>query len=411
MSQHLVPGDFMPAADWYVDPLGRYEGRYFDGEQWTDQVKHRGRLVVDPDWDGRVTTPRLTDDDSPDRPSVDEDDRGAGTDSEPGDEPRQASENAPAETAPTETAPTESALAGSGVDESDGRRGESPSRQVAVLADLEAAETAPSSRPPESVDGELTNPREPADRRWRYAVAAALIVGVVLILLLPRQFGDDDDGPPSSVTEAAGVEESANDDPTDAGIGLPASDAATDDPTTGDATSDPTQDANTDASSTTSDAADQAGSAADDGASAGTGDDADANAAADTAPEPPGDAMKVGSMTILNGRQMLLDLEVWHASSLGDRDVQLGAGAGCWFGAIGEAVVQNAHCGPVAATPGAEPRFDLVPLRFEDVEPGVIQVRPITDLVVPDAVLPFGVSLTGYDGPVEVEDLTEAAGG
>ena len=38
-------------ADWYVDPLGRFEGRYFDGAQWTDQVSDGGIAAVDPDWD------------------------------------------------------------------------------------------------------------------------------------------------------------------------------------------------------------------------------------------------------------------------------------------------------------------------------------------------------------------------
>ena len=37
-------------ADWYVDPLGRYEGRYFDGEHWTEQVSDGGIAAVDPDW-------------------------------------------------------------------------------------------------------------------------------------------------------------------------------------------------------------------------------------------------------------------------------------------------------------------------------------------------------------------------
>lgn len=37
-------------ADWYVDPLGRYDGRFFDGEDWTDQVSDSGVLATDPDW-------------------------------------------------------------------------------------------------------------------------------------------------------------------------------------------------------------------------------------------------------------------------------------------------------------------------------------------------------------------------
>jgi len=38
-------------ADWYVDPLGRFDGRFFDGESWTERVSSDGHLVVDPDFD------------------------------------------------------------------------------------------------------------------------------------------------------------------------------------------------------------------------------------------------------------------------------------------------------------------------------------------------------------------------
>lgn len=37
-------------ADWYVDPLGRFDGRFFDGVDWTDQVSDGGHLLLDPDW-------------------------------------------------------------------------------------------------------------------------------------------------------------------------------------------------------------------------------------------------------------------------------------------------------------------------------------------------------------------------
>ncbi|KAG1648795.1 hypothetical protein GQR58_029574 [Nymphon striatum] len=43
-------------ADWYVDPLGRFEGRFFDGEDWTAEVSNGGRLAVDPDWPPTPTT-------------------------------------------------------------------------------------------------------------------------------------------------------------------------------------------------------------------------------------------------------------------------------------------------------------------------------------------------------------------
>jgi uncharacterized protein YxjI len=37
-----------PAADWYPDPYGRHERRYFDGARWTEHVATRGRQAVDP---------------------------------------------------------------------------------------------------------------------------------------------------------------------------------------------------------------------------------------------------------------------------------------------------------------------------------------------------------------------------
>ncbi len=35
-------------ADWYPDPLGRFEVRYWDGSQWTEHVSSHGRQQVDP---------------------------------------------------------------------------------------------------------------------------------------------------------------------------------------------------------------------------------------------------------------------------------------------------------------------------------------------------------------------------
>lgn len=36
------------AADWYADPSGRYQYRYWDGSQWTDQVSSGGPSALDP---------------------------------------------------------------------------------------------------------------------------------------------------------------------------------------------------------------------------------------------------------------------------------------------------------------------------------------------------------------------------
>ena len=36
------------APNWYPDPMGRHEYRWFDGTTWTDQVSSHGRTSVDP---------------------------------------------------------------------------------------------------------------------------------------------------------------------------------------------------------------------------------------------------------------------------------------------------------------------------------------------------------------------------
>ena len=35
-------------ANWYPDPIGRHELRYYDGTQWTEHVSSSGRQGVDP---------------------------------------------------------------------------------------------------------------------------------------------------------------------------------------------------------------------------------------------------------------------------------------------------------------------------------------------------------------------------
>jgi hypothetical protein len=36
------------APDWYPDPYGRHEMRYYDGAQWTEHVSSHGKQSVDP---------------------------------------------------------------------------------------------------------------------------------------------------------------------------------------------------------------------------------------------------------------------------------------------------------------------------------------------------------------------------
>lgn len=41
------PNPKVPAA-WYADPSGRYELRYWDGNEWTEHVARGGQQFVDP---------------------------------------------------------------------------------------------------------------------------------------------------------------------------------------------------------------------------------------------------------------------------------------------------------------------------------------------------------------------------
>lgn len=44
------PSRTIAPEGWFPDPLERFEGRFFDGEQWTNQVSDDGFQREDPDW-------------------------------------------------------------------------------------------------------------------------------------------------------------------------------------------------------------------------------------------------------------------------------------------------------------------------------------------------------------------------
>ncbi len=48
-STNNVSAQLVPAvpADWYPDPSGRYEHRYWDGSKWTDNVSRAGVMYKD----------------------------------------------------------------------------------------------------------------------------------------------------------------------------------------------------------------------------------------------------------------------------------------------------------------------------------------------------------------------------
>jgi uncharacterized membrane protein YhaH (DUF805 family) len=47
-TQHLDTRPALPPADWYPDPVGRHQYRYYDGAHWTDHVADDGRVQIDP---------------------------------------------------------------------------------------------------------------------------------------------------------------------------------------------------------------------------------------------------------------------------------------------------------------------------------------------------------------------------
>lgn len=133
-------------ADWYEDPLGRYDGRFFDGDQWTAQVSANGSLQTDPDFP-------LTDDQL-DQPQTFE-----------------ASGASVAAVAP--------------VDAKGPRRAttlaESPVRTVAVLDESLIAARSPTT-PAATGDGR---------HRWRWFGLAALAALAALVILFVVGSGDD----------------------------------------------------------------------------------------------------------------------------------------------------------------------------------------------------------------------------
>ena len=42
------PSQPLPPADWYADPSGRFEMRYWNGSDWTEHVSRKGKQFTDP---------------------------------------------------------------------------------------------------------------------------------------------------------------------------------------------------------------------------------------------------------------------------------------------------------------------------------------------------------------------------
>lgn len=297
-------------ADWYEDPLGRYDGRFFDGESWTAEVSDGGALSIDEDFP----------------PSADG-----------------SQEQVVPAVAPISTSTTVRATPGS----------ESPVRVVAILDESLVARPVEERR-------EITEP-EGRSRTW--LVAGLLAVAALLaVIFLTRSNGTDLD--PDQADRVEDLQAGTGGD----GVDL---------------------------------------------------DELDVDALDVDAPEvmldpdavfDPSDVVTVGTLNVVNGSSMLAALVEWHQGFATGRGVRLGADHGCWFGELGTAAVQVAHCGPVGGSADTEYLFDLVPVDFIDIEEGQL-AQPVVDAVMPDTVIANAVTLIGSaDGPAPPESLTQTRG-
>jgi len=370
-------------ADWYVDPLGRYEGRFFDGNDWTDQVKENGRLALDPDWNRPTAAPDSTNDtvraepaDQPVDQVVDEVDP---VDAEIAPPTFDARSPRAVEPVISNTFATATQRSNFDTDFTS----ESPTRQVAVF-DAEV----PGKSHAMDLGGEARS------KRSMFVFGALLLAVALAVVLLPRVFsGDEDLADPVVGTEEVGTEQVGTEEVGTEQVGTEEVG---------------TEEVGTDEANTVEQSDTAEPTASDDEADVGLLPSRVDDEEAPTADDAAGtrvlagpDSIAAGGLEVLNGKPSLIDLAAWHRSSLGAAATSLPDGATCWFGRLGEAVVQNAHCGPVAASTPEEVRFDLIPLKFEDISEGLIQVRALTDATITDAVLPNGLILVGLDGELD----------
>ena len=121
------------------------------------------------------------------------------------------------------------------------------------------------------------------------------------------------------------------------------------------------------------------------------------------------EAIEVGSLRIINGESVLVALADWHQGFAAQRGIELGPLASCWFGQLGGAAVQVAHCGPVGGSADSEFLFDSVPLLFEDTTAGLV-AQPVVNAAMTDAVLANALTLVGRKStppPLSLEGATQ----
>ena len=120
------------------------------------------------------------------------------------------------------------------------------------------------------------------------------------------------------------------------------------------------------------------------------------------------EAIEVGGLRVINGDSVLVALADWHQGFAAQRGIELGPSASCWFGQLGGAAVQVAHCGPVGGSADSEFLFDSVPLLFEDTAAGPV-AQPVVDAAMTDAVLANALTLVGRKSappPLSLEGAT-----
>lgn len=334
-------------ADWYEDPLGRFDGRFFDGESWTNQVSDNGTLRIDDDFDG-----------------------------EPDDSNPFAETGDPAveeiSTSTRQGLSTSSA--------------ESPVRVVAVLDEsIMSRRTATQDPIP---------PRPKSSSKWRWILAALLVAAAATALALFASWGDDDpalepatldqdqEARVEDLVEGGGTTDLDSDDMQELDDVPSAADQdgfakdgeAPDGVDTGDADTDGDESSN----------------------SAGPGDDAPEVDRPTGAVDPETqfndqDALTLGPLSVVNGSSLLLELSSWHRGFSLARGIELGPDAQCWLAERGGAADPNAYCGPTGPV-GEDALYDVVPLSFDDGPSGTV-AQPVLDAVEPDQPLPNGVVL------------------
>ncbi|MGK0225664.1 MAG: hypothetical protein ACI8XD_000473 [Thermoproteota archaeon] len=318
-------------ADWYVDPLGRFEGRFFDGERWTERVSDGGAIAIDPDFIEHGTeTPVLS---GPSEPAAEEpNDLSLVAIAAPLDD------LVSVEPAGVRVRPDRGSKASS--------MQESPARVVAVLGS--SLVRAP---------GTLVRPASVGGGPGRGPIVLGLLSLIVALAVAGLLLLSDDD--PGGDVVAKQVELDSEQE------------ARVEDLEAG-------------------------GSVGDLGAEAIEELEVDASIGA-VGPGTPfalSEAIEVGSLRIINGESVLVALADWHQGFAAQRGVELGPLASCWFGQLGGAAVQVAHCGPVGGSADSEFFFDSVPLLFEDTMAGLV-AQPVVNAAMTDAVLANALTLVG----------------